>query len=156
MAALTERDSATVAPPQPPRTVRSRSGGRVWWRVYLHHLLLLRNAAIAWIIVIAGVGAGLIATIEDEYGPDELAEIGRTLEGVPAFEALFGRTVALDTLEGFALWRWGGFAVLLAAVWGMLAARRPPLAGSSRWRSTPGMDQFSSMEPDLTNMPFAS
>lgn len=122
MAALTERDSATVAPPQPPRTVRSRSGGRVWWRVYLHHLLLLRNAAIAWIIVIAGVGAGLIATIEDEYGPDELAEIGRTLEGVPAFEALFGRTVALDTLEGFALWRWGGFAVLLAAVWGMLAA----------------------------------
>ena len=101
-----------------------RGAGRVWWRLYRHHLRLLRNTAIAWLAVLAGIGPGFIATIEDTYGPDELARIGPTLEGVPAFEALFGRTVAMDTLEGFALWRWGGFAVLLAAIWGMLAANR--------------------------------
>ena len=104
--------------------VVERSPVAVWWRTYRHHLRLLRNGAIAWTIALAAVGPGFVTTIRDTYGPDELARIGPTLEGVPAFEALFGRTVAMDTLEGFALWRWGGFAVLLAAIWGMLAANK--------------------------------
>ncbi len=108
----------------PGETVVERSPAAVWWRAYRHHLRLLRNGAIAWIVALAVVGPGFVTTIQDTYGPDELARIGPTLEGVPAFEALFGRTVAMDTLEGFALWRWGGFAVLLAAIWGMLAANK--------------------------------
>lgn len=120
----TAEPARPAARPRPPESVCTVSAARVWWRAYLHHLRLLRNVAIAWIVVLAAVGAGVIAALQDEYTPEELAQIGRTLGSAPALEALFGRGVALDTLEGFALWRWGGFAVLLAAVWGMTAASR--------------------------------
>lgn len=92
----------------------------VWFHTWIHHLRLLRNQAIAWILVIAGVGAMITGAFTDLYETAEQREqMAASIEGIPAFEALFGRTVELATVEGFILWRWGGFAVLLAAIWGM-------------------------------------
>lgn len=106
-----------------PPEVERRSAARVWWRTYRHHLRLLRNRAIAWIAVVAGIGMLIVAGYEDLYPTaEDRARAAASLEGVPAFEALFGRTVELATVEGFVLWRWGGFAVLLVAVWGMFSA----------------------------------
>ncbi len=102
-----------------------RSPVQTWIRVYLHHLRVLRNQAIAWIGVIAVVGVFVAAGYQDVYTTQaEREAAAASIEGVPAFEALFGRTVEMATLEGFLLWRWGGFAVLLAAVWGMRSGAR--------------------------------
>ncbi len=106
-----------------PLVVEVRSPAAVWWRTYRHHLRLLRNGAIAWIAGLAGLGWGVAATFEMRHGsPEELAAL-REMVGIPAFEALMGRYVRPDTVEGLVLSRWGWFAIL-AVVWGMLAAGR--------------------------------
>jgi ABC-2 type transport system permease protein len=108
---------------QVPVIVEATTPAGVWWRTYRHHLRLLRNGAIAWIVGLAGISWGVAATFEDRYSnPEELAAFAE-FEGVPAFEALLGRLVGLTTLEGGVLSRWGMFGVL-AAIWGMLAAVR--------------------------------
>jgi ABC-2 type transport system permease protein len=104
-----------------PLVVEIRSPAAVWWRTYVHHLRLLRNGAVAWIAGLAGIGWGVAATFEMRHGsPEELAAL-RDMVGIPAFEALMGRYVRPDTVEGLVLSRWGWFAIL-AVVWGMLAA----------------------------------
>lgn len=116
--APTETAAGTAV--RPSGQVRPR---RVWWHAYRHHVRVMRNRAVAWIVVVAAVGAGIAAGFADLYPTRPQREaMARGIEGVPAFEALFGRTVELATLEGFVLWRWGGFAVLLVAVWGMFSA----------------------------------
>jgi ABC-2 type transport system permease protein len=106
-----------------PVIIESTTPAGVWWRTYRHHLRLLRNGAIAWIVGLVGISWGVAATFEDRYStPEELAAFAE-FEGVPAFEAMLGRLVGLTTLEGGVLSRWGMFGVL-AAVWGMLAAVR--------------------------------
>ena len=113
----------TVTGSDAPYLVEVRSPAAVWWRVYLHHLRLLRNGAIAWIAGLAGIGWGVAATFEMRHGsPEELAAL-RDMVGIPAFEALMGRYVRPDTVEGLVLSRWGWFAIL-AVVWGMLAAAK--------------------------------
>ncbi len=115
------QDSAADAADPGPRVVEVRSPAAVWWRIYVHHLRLLRNGAIAWIAGLAGIGWGVAATFEMRHGsPEELAAL-RDMVGIPAFEALMGRYVRPDTVEGLVLSRWGWFAIL-AVVWGMLAA----------------------------------
>lgn len=104
-----------------PGTVGTRTAGLVWWRVYRHNLRLLRNTAIAWTLGLAGIGAGVVATFEDRVSTPAELEALRAMEGIPAFEALSGRFVRVDTVEGFTLSRWGMFGILVA-VWGMLAA----------------------------------
>jgi ABC-2 type transport system permease protein len=94
--------------------------GRVWWRVYLHHLRLLRNSAIAWIAALAGLGAGVVATFELRHGSEAELEALAAMEGIAAFEMLGGRYVMIATAEGLVLSRWGMFAIIVA-VWGMLA-----------------------------------
>ena len=95
----------------------------VWWRTYRHHLRLLRNGAIGWIVGLVGISWGVAVTFDDRYStPEELAAFAE-FEGVPAFEAMLGRLVGLTTVEGGVLSRWGMFGVL-AAIWGMLAAVR--------------------------------
>lgn len=127
MATTTVLERALAEPTPPPLAAHAEHlpPGRVWLRVYRHHLRILRNQAIAWILSIAGVGAAITSAYQDAY--PTLADRQRaaaSLEGVPAFEALFGRTVEMATVEGFILWRWGGFAVLVVAVWGMLSATK--------------------------------
>jgi ABC-2 type transport system permease protein len=98
-----------------------RSTAAAWWRTYLHHLRLLRNGAVAWIVGLAGITWGVAATFDLRHGSEEELQALSEMVGVPAFEALAGRYVAPHTVEGLTLSRWGMFGVL-AAVWGMLAA----------------------------------
>ena len=106
-----------------PTLIEPRRVAAVWWRTYRHHLRLLRNGAIAWIVGLAGISWGVAATFDDRYStPEELAAFAE-FEGVPAFEAMLGRLAGLTTVEGGVLSRWGIFGVL-AAIWGMLAAVR--------------------------------
>ena len=117
------RDATPDSLERPPLVVETFSPAAVWWRTYLHHLRLLRNGAIAWIAGLAGIGWGVAATFEMRHGsPEELAAL-RDMVGIPAFEALMGRYVRPDTVEGLVLSRWGWFAIL-AVVWGMLAAAK--------------------------------
>jgi ABC-2 type transport system permease protein len=123
--ATLERAPVAPTPPAPAADVEHRPPRRVWFRVYRHHLRVLRNQAIAWILSIAGVGAAITAGYQEAYPTlVERQRAAASLEGVPAFEALFGRTVEMATVEGFILWRWGGFAVLVVAAWGMLSAAK--------------------------------
>jgi ABC-2 type transport system permease protein len=116
----TRTESHVARAPRAERSARS-----VWWRAYVHHLRVMRTQAIAWILVLVGVGTGVAAGFAAAYETQaERDAAAASIEGVPAFEALFGRTVELATVEGFVLWRWGGFAVLVVAVWGMLSAVR--------------------------------
>lgn len=121
--------TSTTTLDQPERTPTTGDapavpqGRSVWWAVYRYHLRLVRGATIAWTVVVAGVGALLALAFADTYPTQAAREaMAATIEGIPAFEALFGRTVEMATLEGFVLWRWGGFAVLLVAIWGMLGS----------------------------------
>jgi ABC-2 type transport system permease protein len=106
-----------------PASVDTRSAAAVWWQLYRHHLRVLRNGAIAWIVALAGISMGVAATFEDRYATQAELEAFAEFEGVPAFEAMLGRLVGLTTIEGGTLSRWGMFGVL-AAIWGMLAAIR--------------------------------
>jgi ABC-2 type transport system permease protein len=122
----TTRPSTTDRPTTTTRAAAgraTRSPVRVWLRLYRHHLRLLRNGAIAWIVALTGISVGVVATYEDRYTtPEELA-LFADMEGIPAFEAMLGRLVQLTTVEGATLSRWGMFSVM-AAVWGMLAGAR--------------------------------
>ena len=121
-----ERERGSAEGPPTDRgagTVELRSPARVWWRTYRHHLQLLRNAAIAWIVGLAGIGWGVAATFDVRHGSEEELQALSEMVGVPAFEALAGRYVAPHTVEGLTLSRWGMFGIL-AAVWGMSAAAR--------------------------------
>lgn len=122
MATKTTHRPATAPVPTAPEANQLRPT-RVWWRVFRHHLRLLRNSSIAWIAALTGISTGVVVTFEDRYSTEaELAALAE-MEGVPAFEALVGRYVEPATVEGLTLSRWGMFGILVA-VWGMLAAAR--------------------------------
>jgi ABC-2 type transport system permease protein len=123
MSMTTQRSAAPPAAPRPPVSVDTRSTARVWWRTYWHHLRLLRNGAIAWIAGLAGIGWGVAATNEMRHATEEEIAAMAEMVDIPAFEALVGRYVHPETVEGLVLSRWGMFGIL-AAIWGMLAAAK--------------------------------
>ena len=116
-APATGRPGHAVPPPAP---LAPAARARVWLRAYGHHLRLLRAAAITWIVVLAGVGAGVVHTFEDRVGTEAERRALEAMEGVPVFELLSGRYVQIGAVEGFTLSRWGMFA-LGVAVWGVTA-----------------------------------
>ena len=99
--------------------VASAARARAWLSAYAHHLRLLRPAAIAWILILAGVGAGVVHTFEDRVATEAERRALEAMEDVPAFELLSGRYVEIGTVEGFTLSRWGVFAIGVA-VWGII------------------------------------
>lgn len=123
MSITTQRSTAPPAAPHPPVAVDNRSTARVWWRMYRHHLRLLRNGAIAWIAGLAGIGWGVATTNEMRHATEEEIAAMAEMVDIPAFEALMGRYVHPETVEGLVLSRWGWFSIL-AVIWGMLAAAR--------------------------------
>jgi ABC-2 type transport system permease protein len=121
---LTPRRAATGRGPALQDGHETRPRPQVWLRVYRHHLRVLRNTAIAWIVVLAGIGTGVVATYEDRLPTEAERAAADALEGVPAFEAVFGRFVQPGSLEGFVLSRWTGMFAIFVAVWGMLGATK--------------------------------
>lgn len=122
MATKTTHRPATGPVPTAPEATQLRPT-RVWWRVYRHHLRLLRNSSIAWIAALTGISTGVVVTFEDRYSTEAELQALAEMEGIPAFEALVGRYVEPATVEGLTLSRWGMFGILVA-VWGMLAAAK--------------------------------
>lgn len=94
-----------------------------WWWAYRHQVRELRARSVLWIAGVSLVGAAFAVGWQRTY-PTELSRriSAAALEGVPVFEAVSGRTVALSTVEGFVLWRWGGFASVLVAAWAVGSA----------------------------------
>jgi ABC-2 type transport system permease protein len=97
----------------------------IWLALLRHHVRLLAPSSIAWIIglvaaaaLVTSAYASTMPTVEDRQA------LARTVEGNPAFEAMFGRAIALDTIEGFTMWRAGGPLIPAIVIWGMLAATR--------------------------------
>jgi ABC-2 type transport system permease protein len=97
----------------------------VWVTLVRHHLRLIAPSSAAWIVglvamatLVAAAYATTMPTLEDRQA------LARSVEGNPAFEALFGRAIALDTIEGFTMWRAGGPLVPAIVIWGLVVATR--------------------------------
>jgi ABC-2 type transport system permease protein len=90
-----------------------------------HELRNQRRQALAWISGLTLVGVSGVAGYRSAY-PTQAArdQIARTLASNPAFNALYGEPRHIETVTGFAAWRLGGVFVIIAAVWGLLAATR--------------------------------
>jgi ABC-2 type transport system permease protein len=93
--------------------------------VLRHDLRVLRRSSLAWIAGLALTGAITAVGYQRAYPTQaERDVLGSTIAANPAFQALYGRAVALGTLDGFTTWRVGGLLVVLAAAWGLTAATR--------------------------------
>ncbi|HZD80445.1 MAG TPA: hypothetical protein VE646_10465, partial [Actinomycetota bacterium] len=88
-------------------------------------LRLLWKQALAWTGVL-GVGAVAITQGYQNAYPSLQSRmiIAAQIGANPAFQALNGKAVNLDTLGGFVAWRYGGPVVVIVAIWGLLAATK--------------------------------
>ncbi len=111
-------------------TSRTAEEGRstplgIWLVLLKHHLRLIAPSGMIWIIglvLTASVVAGVwIDTFPTEQ---ERLALAQSIEGNPAFEAMFGKAIQIHTIEGFTLWRAGGPLFPAIVIWGMLAATR--------------------------------
>jgi ABC-2 type transport system permease protein len=98
---------------------------RVWLTLLKHQLRLIWSSSLIWIIglvftswLVVGVYTDTFPTAQDR------AALAMSIEGNPAFEAMFGKAIALDTVEGFAMWRAGGPLFPVIVIWGILVATR--------------------------------
>ena len=89
--------------------------------VRLHVRLLRRSTAVLALLFFAGTLA-VVAGYEELYpaGADRGPAVA--LGANPGLRAVLGSGAALDTAGGFAAWRFGGPAVVIAAVWAYLVA----------------------------------
>ena len=98
---------------------------RIWLILLRHHLRLIIPAGIIWIVGLA-LTASIVAGVWIDTFPtqEERIALALSVEGNPAFEAMFGKAVQLHTMEGFTMWRAGGPLFPAIVIWGMLAATR--------------------------------
>jgi ABC-2 type transport system permease protein len=90
-----------------------------------HAFRTIRVSTAVWFAGLTAVGLVIVATYESAYPTaPERAVFAAQIEGNPSFEALLGPARDIDTVGGFAVWRINGVAVLLAAVWALLATAR--------------------------------
>jgi ABC-2 type transport system permease protein len=90
-----------------------------------HAARRIRVTTAVWLAALALIGVVVVSAYETAYTtPEQRAVLAAQIEGNPSFEALFGPARDIDTVGGFAIWRINGVALLLAAVWAMLATAR--------------------------------
>ncbi len=85
---------------------------------------LVRRTTLLWAAALGVMGFAIAAGYEGAYpeGTDRSAVV--ELGSNPGFRALIGAGHRLDTAGGFTAWRYGGPAVVIAAVWGYLTTTR--------------------------------
>ncbi len=88
-------------------------------------LRLLWKQSLAWAGVLVVGGFAITQGYQSAYPTLRsrmiiAAQIGAN----PAFQALNGKAVNLQTLGGFVTWRYGGPVVVIVAIWGLLAATK--------------------------------
>ncbi len=97
----------------------------VWFRLLRHHLRLLAPSSIVWILLLTGSAAFVAGFWVDNFPTEEdRISLAQSVEGNPAFEAMFGKGISLETIEGFTMWRAGGPLIPAIAIWGLLVATR--------------------------------
>jgi ABC-2 type transport system permease protein len=108
-----------------PRAVARSTPIGIWLTLLRHHLRLLAPSGIIWIIGLVFTSALIVGVWMTTFGTEaERMALARSVEGNPAFEAMFGKAIALHTVEGFAMWRAGGPLFPAIVIWGMLAGTR--------------------------------
>jgi len=85
---------------------------------------LVRRSSLIWAGALGLMSFAIAAGYEGAYpdGSDRSAVVD--LGANPGFRALIGAGHQLDTAGGFTAWRYGGPAVVIAAVWGYLTTTR--------------------------------
>jgi ABC-2 type transport system permease protein len=97
----------------------------IWLRLLRHHLRLLAPTGAIWIILLVASAAFVVGFWAESFPTEQdRISLAQSIEGNPAFEAMFGRAIGLETLEGFTMWRAGGPLFPAIVVWGLLAATR--------------------------------
>lgn len=91
---------------------------RLTWR------LSWRSAA-GWAAAMGLTCLMIVSTFQSAY-PDTLSRAGlaTSIGANPAFRALYGPAVGLDTPGGFLSWRIGSFAMMIFGVWALLVTSR--------------------------------
>ncbi|HXY90866.1 MAG TPA: hypothetical protein VEP49_00150 [Acidimicrobiia bacterium] len=83
------------------------------------------RGALIWAAVAAIVVASGIAAFESAYPTAVSREaFARSIARLPAFQALYGRTIGVDTVGGFVTWRYGDLMTVVVGLWALLAATR--------------------------------
>ncbi len=86
---------------------------------------LLWRTTTVWAVVVATMVAGGIAAYRSAYPTEASRQVVVTLLGQNrAFDALYGRPVALETVGGFVAWRYGATLTVMVSLWGLLAVSR--------------------------------
>lgn len=85
----------------------------------------LWKGAVIWAAVIAVVVLTGIRTFDSVY-PDELSRqvFAQSLGRLPAFQALYGQAVGVDTAGGFLTWRYGDIMTVIVSLWALLTVTR--------------------------------
>jgi ABC-2 type transport system permease protein len=98
---------------------------RVWLTLLKHQLRLIWPSSLIWIIGLVFTSWLVVGVYQDTFPTaQDRAALALSIEGNPAFEAMFGKATALDTVEGFAMWRAGGPLFPVIVIWGILVATR--------------------------------
>ena len=86
---------------------------------------LLWRTTLVWTAVVAVVVASAVAAYQSAYPTEASRQVVVTVLGHNrAFDALYGRPVALETVGGFLAWRYGATATVIIALWALLAVSR--------------------------------
>jgi len=86
---------------------------------------LLWRTTVVWTAVVVVVLASAVVAYRSAY-PTAISRqvVVHLLGDNRAFDALYGRPVALDTIGGFLAWRYGATATVIVALWALLAVTR--------------------------------
>jgi ABC-2 type transport system permease protein len=105
--------------------VASSTPFKIWMRLLRHHLRLLAPSGVIWIIGLVSTAAIVAGVWIDTFPTqEERIALAQSVEGNPAFEAMFGKATQIHTIEGFTMWRAGGPLFPAIVIWGLLAATR--------------------------------
>jgi ABC-2 type transport system permease protein len=86
---------------------------------------LVRRGTLAWAATLWLSVLSVAAGYKTAYPtPVERRLLAASIGDNPAFRALYGRAIAIDTPAGFLQWRYGGVVAVLASLWGLLGTTR--------------------------------
>lgn len=83
------------------------------------------KGALIWAVVVAIVVSTGVETFKSGYKTDAARHaFAQSIGRLPAFQALYGRAVGVDTVGGFVSWRYGDLMTLVVGLWALLAVTR--------------------------------
>ena len=85
----------------------------------------LWKGALIWAVAIAVIVASGVQTFDSAY-PTAAGRMAfaQSIGRLPAFQALYGQSVAVDTVGGFLTWRYGDLMTVVLGLWALLVVTR--------------------------------